>query len=272
MDYTRPVRTHLIAVLVALAAALVARAVLQLELREVGLQRQFAADLSYLVVPPLLAVLLFPVLKASRGRLRERFNTAHLDARLVINALALGALLRLAWWCHLIAGVSLGIYQNDVPDLVSGPVIVFRCPPAYLLATSVLVMSILVPLVEEIIHRGFVQSYLRPHGPALAIAGSAALFMIYHPLGTWGFVFIAGLLLGAQYWMTRSLWPSLITHSTINTLIIFDWRCLQGQWNPPPADLPRASVAAVAIILLVACGVSIAVLLFKMHRGERAPR
>ena len=159
VDYTRPVRTHLIAVLVALAAALVARAVLQLELREVGLQRQFAADLSYLVVPPLLAVLLFPVLKASRGRLRERFNTAHLNARLVINALALGALLRLAWWCHLIAGVSLGIYQNDVPDLVSGPVIVFRCPPAYLLATSVLVMSILVPLVEEIIHSGLMDRF-----------------------------------------------------------------------------------------------------------------
>lgn len=272
MEKTRPNRTHVVAVLVALAAALVARSALQVHLRNIGIPQPFAADVSYLVVPPLLAILLFPVLTANRTLLRQCFDTSHLNMRLVLNALALGGLLRLAWWCHVVAGVSLGIFQNDDPSRVVGPEAMFRCPPGYALATGVLVMSILVPVIEELLHRGFVLTYLRRHGPAIAVAGSAALFAVYHPLGAWGFVFLAGLVMGAQFWITRSLWPSLITHATINTLVIIDWRCVQGQWNPPAADLPLVSVAVVAISLLVVCGGLTAWLLFKMHRGEHSPR
>ena len=272
MENTIPNRTHIVAVLAALVAALVARSALQVYLRDIGIQQQFAADVSYLVVPPVLAILLFPLWKANRVLLRQCFDTSHLNTRLVLNALALGALLRLAWWCHAVAGVSLGIYQSEDPSRVVGPEVMFRCPPGYALATGVVVMAILVPVIEELFHRGFVLTYLRRHGAAIAVAGSAALFAVYHPLGTWGFAFLAGLVMGAQFWIARSLWPSLITHATVNMLVIIDWGCMHGRWNPPAADLPLVPVAAVSISLLMLCGGLIAWLLFKMHRGERSPR
>lgn len=272
MKTDTPARTHVIAVLVALTAALIARAVLQVEFREAGIQRQFAADLSYLVVPPILVLLLFPVLNASRNPLRERFSTSHVDGRILFSAVALGALLRLAWWCHVVVGVSLGLYRNNDPNLVNGLTFGFQCPPGYVLATGVLVMTLLVPITEEIVHRGLVQTYLHRFGARIAISGSAATFAVFHPPGTWAFVFVAGVVFGTQYWLTRSLWPSIVTHATINGLILMDWRCLHGQWNPPASDLPYTAAAAMAAILLAICGWLIIVLLNKMHRGEASPR
>jgi len=263
---------HVVSVLVALTAALVARAVLQVALRDAGIARQFAADLSYLVVPPLLVLLLFPVLKASTTKLQVWFTTSNLNARLVTKALALGILLRLSWWCHLIAGVSLGLYRGDDPTLANGPTLVFQCPPGYMLVTGAFVMALLVPIVEEIIHRGFVQSYLSRFGPVLAISGSAVAFTVFHPLGSWAFVFLAGVVFGTLFWITRSLWASLITHATINGLVQLDWYCLKGQWNPPAHDVPNVAVATTALILLMFCAVLIIVLLKHIHRGERSPR
>jgi membrane protease YdiL (CAAX protease family) len=85
-------------------------------------------------------------------------------------------------------------------------------------------------------------------------------------------VIFAGLVFGTQYWITRSLWPSLITHATINLLIQFDWRCLQGLWNPPANDLPLVVPGAVALLLLAVFVASVLAILRHMHRGEYSPR
>ena len=265
-------RIHVIAALVALTAALIARALVQLEFREAGFTHAFAADLSYLVVPPILVMLLFPVLCRGRDQLLRQLAPARCNRQMLVIALVIGVLLRLAWWCHVIAGVALGIYQDDGISQAAGPEFTFQCPSLPILATGVLVMAILVPIVEETIHRGVVQSYLQGFGPVFAITGSAAVFTVYHPPGSWGFVFLAGIVFGTQYWITRSLLPSIITHATVNGLIQLDWRCLQGQWNPPVSELPYASIAAVAATILVICGVLIITLLIQMHRGENSPR
>jgi len=272
VDNNAPARIHVIAVLVALTAALFARALIQVELRESGVQQPFAADLSYLVVPPVLLALLFPVLRANRDLLREQFGRANLDASLILQAVALGILLRLGWWCHVVAGVSLGLYSHDDPSLVHGLTLAFQCPPGYMLATGVFVMVFLVPIIEETIHRGYVQSYLRRLGPVFAICASAAAFAVFHPIGSWTFAFVAGLIFGTQYWISRSLWPSIVTHATINALVQLDWHCLRGRWSPPESLLPSASMAAAATILLVTCSVLVLILLMRMHRGERSPR
>jgi membrane protease YdiL (CAAX protease family) len=267
-----PPRIHVIAALIALSAALIARALLQLKFREAGFTHAFAADLSYLVVPPILAILLFPVFWRGRDKRLRQLLGARCNGPMLVNALIIGVLLRLAWWCHVIAGVALGIYQDDGINQAGGPVFTFQCPPLPILATGVLVMAILVPIVEETIHRGLVQSYLHGFGPVIAIAGSAAVFTAYHPPGSWGFAALAGVVFGAQYWITRSLWPSIITHATVNGLIQLDWRCLRGQWNPPASELPYASIGVLAASMLVICGVTIIVLLRQMHRGENPPR
>ena len=268
MSSRPPTRLHVTAVLLALTAALFARALLQIKLREAGTDPQFAADLSYLVVPPILALLLFPVLTANKEAIREQFKLSRLKPRLILGAIAIGVLLRVGWWSHLVAFVSLGIYRNGDPNAVIGPALSFQCPPVYVLVTGLIVMAVLVPTIEELINRGIVQSALYQYGPGLAVGGSAVVFTVFHPFDSWAFVFLAGLVFGTQFWITRSLWSSLLTHATFNGLIQLDWRCLHGQWNPPTSDIPLVLPASIALALLFTCVASIAFLLLRMHRGE----
>jgi len=272
MNSRAPARTQFLATILALTAALFARAYLQIVLRESGYDKFYAADLSYLVVPPILALLLFPVLKQNRLEIHRQFAITKLSGHLVLSAFALGVLLRLSWWSQLAAGVSLGLYGGGDSGAIIGPAFALQCPPAHVLATGIVVMAILVPIIEEIVHRGLVQSALHRFGPWIAVTGSAIVFTAFHPPGTWGFVFLAGVVFGTQYWITRSLWSSLITHATINLLIQFDWRCLQGQWNPHAKDLPLVMPGAVTLILLAVFVALILAILRHMHRGEYSPR
>jgi len=73
---------------------------------------------------------------------------------------------------------------------------------------------------------------------------------------------------GIQYWKSGSLWPSLISHATVNALIQLDWRCLNGQWNPPAGALPLWQVGVpAALVLLVASASAILLSLKKVHRS-----
>lgn len=267
-----PTPAHAITTILALSAALFTRSWLQVELRASDMDKLYAADLSYLVVPPILLLLLLPVLRANRAGLRRQLDIANIRVGLVLSAIGLGALLRLAWWCQLAAGISIGVYSNGGPYTTGGPVFNFQCPPAYVIATGVIVMAMLVPVIEEIVHRGLVQSALYRYGPTVAILGGAAVFTVFHPPGSWGFVFSAGVMLGMQYRMTKSLWSSLISHATINALIQLDWRCLRGQWNPPATEIPLFESFAVALLLFFVCIGSIVAILVRMHRGDMSPR
>jgi len=259
-------------VLVALTAFLIGRSWLQVVFREKGLETLHAADLSYLIAWPLLLFMLLPVLRESGTGLRCLLDPSRLNVRLVFSAVAIGLLIRLAWWSQLIAGISFGLYSNDDVNAIVGPLFEFECPQWKVLALGILVMAILVPITEEVIHRGFVQSALNRFGAFLAIAGSAAIFTVFHPPGNWLFVFVAGAVLGTQFWITGSLWSSLCTHATVNGLIQLDWRCLRGQWNPPASDIPLPLTGSLAAVLYAACVVMTAAILWKMHRGDNAPR
>lgn len=246
MTAASPSRRNVIAVLVATTAALMFRAWLEVELLEDGFQKDYAADLSYLVVPPILILLLFPVLRLDRRFLAAQFELSRLSAGLVLRAILVGVAIRGLWWAQLIAGVSLGIYHNPDLQAVEGPVFVFDCPAPRVVLLGLLVMTMAVPFVEEITHRAYVQTSLGRFGAWVAIPVSALLFSVFHLPSSWGFVFLAGIVFGVQYWYAASLWPALITHATVNTLIQLDWRCLNGQWNPRPETLPLWCGAAIA--------------------------
>ena len=82
-----------------------------------------------------------------------------------------------------------------------------------------------------------------------------------------------GIVFGLQYWMTRNLWASVITHATYNGLIQLDWRCLQGTWNPTPEQLPTLGPGSIAIgTLLVASVVVIWLLACKSAGAPSTPR
>ena len=261
-----------VAIVLALVFALVARAWLERVLLAYGYENPGARYLAYLAVPPILLIMLAPLLVRHGTFLRSLFSPQRLTLRLVLAAVALGIATRAVWWSQLVARVALGTAANSEPGVTTGPVFAWNCPPIPSLALGLFVMAMLVPLVEETLHRGLLQSALAHRGTPLAILVSAAIFTAFHPPSSYGFVFFMGLVLGMQFRVTGSLWPPMITHATYNGLIQFDWRCLQGRWNPPTDSLPLLQPAAGALLAGVAACLLVAVLLQYQRAGAvRAP-
>lgn len=246
----RPVT--IFAVLIALSAALIARSWLQVHLRQTGLSATVAADLSYLLVPATLVLFLFPLWTSEKGFIVDQLRASALTWRLALRAIVIGLLIRLLWWSQLIAGTSFGVYSSPDDDAVVGPVFSFQCASPGIVLLGVAVMALLVPIIEEFVHRAYVQTALQERGAFVAILVSALAFAFFHRQGSWPFVFLAGVVLGVQYWVTGNLWSSLISHATINGLIQVDWRCLSGQWNPPAAEIPVLAPGFAAAAMFVA--------------------
>ncbi len=260
---------QLLAIVLVQAFALLVQAWLAGVLAARGYDRPDAYHLAYLVVPPILLLLLAPVLIRHRNFVLRLLDRHALTLRLVLAAAALGVTMRAAWWSQLIAGISFGVTVNDDPLAIAGPVIDWACPPLGSLLLGVLVMAALVPLLEETVHRGLVQSAFVHTGPIPAVMISAAIFTVFHPPSSYGFVFLMGVVLGAQFWLTGSLWATMITHATYNGLIQFDWRCLNGQWNPAADGLPHTVPGLVALATLLAATLAALALLRCQKAGAR---
>lgn len=267
MTGVNPDRKKIIAILLASVAALFARALLQIELQARGANREFAADLSYLIVPVILVLLLSPLLYQDRAFLSRQFRRSAITAKIVLYALLVGVLLRVVAWTKLIAAVSFGYVRSSNPNAVEGPLFHFQCSSLGVVVLGFFVMAFLVPLIEEVIHRAYVQSYVHHLGPVIAVLISALIFAVLHRPPSWFFSFVAGIVFGAQYWLTGSLWLALLSHATVNALIQLDWRCLRTQWNPPESNLPlwMPGVLSVVVLLLSLGGL---IWLLKKHRGS----
>jgi hypothetical protein len=260
-------RTTLVAVLIAIIAALTARSWLQIHLTEGGMQKLVAADLSYLVVPPVLILLLFPLWRSEKSFLANQFSRKDLTWKLALTAIAIGVLIRLLWWSQLIAGASFGVYSSPDPDAIVGPIISFQCNSPEHVFLGFFVMVGLVPLIEEIINRGYVQTALRHRGFIIAVIISSMVFALFHRFSSWPSVFLAGLILGSEYFLTRSLWMSLISHATVNGLIQIDWRCLSIIWNPASDELPLLATGTAALALMTTSLLILAILLRRLATG-----
>ncbi len=260
-------RTTLVAVLVATTAALVARSWLQIQLIEDGMLPLVAEDLSYLVVPPILVLLLFPLWQNEQRFLKSQFRHKDLTWELALTAITIGVLIRLLWWSQLIARVSFGVNKSSDLEAIVGPTISFQCDSPGIVILGFIVMAILVPLVEEITHRGYVQTAFRHRGFLISVVTSTVIFVILHRFSSWPFVFLGGLILGTQYWLSNSLWASLITHATVNGLIQVDWRCMNTKWNPQSESIPLFLPGVISIAVAVLCVICLALLLRKIATG-----
>lgn len=260
-----------VAVMVAAIAALVLRSWLQVTLIRADTGVLLTSDLSYLVVPPLMILLLLPLWWSERLFLINQFRRIDLTRRLILQALAVGLLLRLFWWSQLVAGVALGVYESAASNALVGPTLDFRCPSPDKFVLGFLVTVVLMPIIEELVHRAFILSYFRPRGPLVAILVSAVTFAVLHKSTSWPFAFFAGLVFGYLYWSTRSLWSCLIAHATFNALTLLDWRCLSVQWNPGANAIPAMTPGVTAIAVLIASAVALAVVLHKMATVSSPP-
>lgn len=263
-----PIR-HLLLIILAQVLALFTQAWLSQALFAQGYEQLDAHYLAYLAVPPILLIMLAPVLLKHRQFLQRLFSPHRITVRLALAAVALGIATRIAWWAQMTARVSLGIAVNDNPQAIAGPAFSWACPPLPSLMLGLLVMAVVIPVIEETLHRGVLQSAFVHKGPVPAILVSALVFTVFHPPASYGFVFFMGIVLGIQFWVTGSLWVTITTHATFNGLIQLDWRCLQGQWNPPPESLPQIVPGAISLAVFAGALVLIAALLRAQRAGAR---
>lgn len=262
----RPVfEVSIVAIMIFQVAALFARSMLELSLVDEGHSSAVAGDLSYLVVPPILLVLMFPYLKRCKDSLLSLFRRADLTVRLVVFSVLLGLMLRLAYWATLTLLIAFGVVRNPDPNAIVGPIVGFECPPVAVFLLSILVTAILVPPVEEVLNRGFILHRLLPRGRLTSIAVAAVLFAAMHKPGTWPVALAIGAILALQTLNFGTLWAPVIAHATFNAAAVVDWECFRIIWNPPAADPALLDIAAVSVPVAV-----LALLLAILLVGKRA--
>ncbi len=226
------IRAPIFAILLFDAFALIARSYLQLDLMQDGKPADLAENLSYLVVPPILAILLFPVLRQQRRFLARRFSRVGLTWKGIGIAILVGVFLRIAQWGELIGLGALGMFKSDGPNVLVGPIFSFSCPPPSVLLLNLLVVSFLTPIIEELISRGFLLYTFLNKGRLIAIIASSILFAIMHSPDGIPSAFVGGLFFAVLALNTGTLWAPMVAHATYNGLTVLDWVCLHGVWNP----------------------------------------
>lgn len=264
-----PPGKHVVAFLLASVAALFARAWLQIELTNAGYDARLANELAYFVVPPILLLLLFPVLLKDRAFLRAQFRREDLSIRVVMIAIALGLLVRIAWHGHVVAGTAFGFYAPG-PVTVGPPAIAYDCPAARLILLSILVTSVLIPVIEEVLHRGYVQTWAGRFGAVAAISISTVLFVVFHKSSGWIVVALGGAVLGICFWLTASLWLPVILHAVLNLLPQLTLRCLDVRWTPDTRASQTLLVGMTAVSVSIAAFVGIVALVAILGRRRAA--
>ena len=244
-------RAPIMAILVFEAAALITRAFLETRLIENGEPKPYAQDLSYLVVPPILIVLMYPILRQHGSFLLSLLRRQDLTFRLVVISILLGITLRVSYWGGLVSLVSFGVLRNTDPHAVIGPEISFGCPDPYVLALSFLVVSFLIPIIEEVTCRGLILQSLMHRGKVLAIVISSVLFAVMHDPQAILVSFIGGLFFGVQLIHRKTLWAPMITHASYNGMTVLDWECINTQWNPVETTPVMMGVGAIATALAI---------------------
>jgi membrane protease YdiL (CAAX protease family) len=269
----RPVfRVSILAIMLFQVCALFARSALELFLVNNGSDRAVANDLSYLVVPPILGALLYPYLRQHRHALASLFRPCQLTLRLCCLSILLGFSMRVTYWAILTVLIWLGLIKNDDRGAIVGPVLGFDCPPFLVLALSFFVVAFLVPIVEEVINRGFLLHALLRKGAVVAAGLSACLFAVAHRTDTYLVAFVAGLFFGAQVLNARTLWAPLLAHAAYNASATFHWDCFQIIWNPPASDPGLAAVTRLAAPVAILGTVICCYLVSKKAIGARPPR
>jgi membrane protease YdiL (CAAX protease family) len=265
------IRAPIFAIIIMLVCAYVARAALEIELAKRGFESSYAADLSLLVVPLVLGVLMFPILRSNWQALMQLLSPQGINLRMILVAIAIGLLARTISWSKLVFSASTGLVSSSDPAAIVGPLFSWNCPPMQVFLLGLVVWIVITPVIEEVVHRGLIQSSLMHRGRWTAILVSALIFAAFHPPDSIPFVFLFGIVFAVQFANSQTLWTAIITHATYDGLIQFDWRCLRGTWNPRIEDTPMIETAAISAATLLLSGAAI-VWLLKKTGAHNAPR
>ncbi len=124
-----------------------------------------------------------------------------------------------------VIGLVIGIPTGIVEYLVLRPAPVAPTFELKYMLRDMAYMFLFVGIGEELLFRGFIQGDLeKAFGWRWALLGTALMFAVMHL--TWrsvpelGFVFFAGVILGALYLKTKSLLPSILMHGMNNVMLV----------------------------------------------------
>jgi membrane protease YdiL (CAAX protease family) len=141
---------------------------------------------------------------------------------------------------------------------------------------SVTAIALAPAVCEELLFRRIVlPSFLKPFGPAGAVAASAALFGLIHldftqpgapVLYRVPFAFVVGIGLGTLRLLTASLPPAIAAHATLNIITLLATPLLDAPEAPMPDPKPLLGVS-----LLLAGGMLTALLFWKSRAPGRPP-
>ena len=267
------VKASVATIILFMVAALFARSALQLHLTRSGYDSALAADLSFFVILPITAILMWPILRDNGPAMRHWFRPPSSWPWLLAYSVLLGVMLRIAHWASLTAGIAFGwLYNPDYPTVATVQ-FSFACPPAPLLVLAIGVSAVLTPLLEEFLHRGYIFYALLPRGKALAIILSAVLFGVMHHPQTIVNAFLVGLMLAVLALKLHTLWCPIIVHATYNLSAIIDWDCLHANWNPAVTTPQHTVLAYVAFATVIGCVALVTWLVHLARAGTQiAPR
>lgn len=259
------VRASVAVIMLFMVAAFFARSWLQISLTRTGYTPSLANDLSFFIVLPITAVLMWPIMRQNVPAMRHWFRPPASWCKLLAWSVLLGLTFRVAYWAGLTAGIASGLlYSSDFPTVATAQ-FNFSCPAPQTLVLAVLVRAVLTPLLEEFIHRGFIFHALLPRGKAVAVILSALMFGMLHDPQTMALAFLFGLLLAVMTLNLRTLWGPIVVHATYNLAAIFDWDCLHANWNPAAATPQLAVIGSVALLMMLIC---IALIIWLMRLGK----
>jgi len=120
------------------------------------------------------------------------------------------------------AGIGLGLAQLNIRRILSPYFNPGYDGNPWHFAVILLVAAALAPCVEELFFRGAVMGWLLPRlGKAGAVIASAVLFSLLHPtsITLMAGALLLGLASGYLVLRTRSFWPSIVLHCSVNAAV-----------------------------------------------------
>ncbi len=261
-----------VAVLLTLTAVLFAQAAATLSLQRHGVHPELAMNLPRLVGLPVVIAVAWHIVRRCGIDPRAMFSLPSPAVRLFASAVLIGMLVRISSWAAIHAAGAFGWIGAAAESPPSAFAVSWTCPSATLLAVSATTWIVLVPLSEELVQRGIVMAKLAAYGMIPAVTGSSVVFMLYHDPAGYETAFLFGLLLGYQYWITRTLWAPLVTHAVYDSLQVVDILCLRLVWNPPEDAIPVWEAGAPALAVFCISLAAIAGIIYAQRTGAIEPR
>lgn len=114
------------------------------------------------------------------------------------------------------AGLALAPHPRPIPGDYTTQLFeqVGRSAPG--IVVVVLVIAGLIPVIEELMYRRALYTWLARIRPWVGTIGSTVIFAATHPAQTVALAFIFGLAAAQLYARSRSLWPAIACHALLN--------------------------------------------------------